>query len=97
MRREILINQGTITVDVHNRLRNALNNRESKKDKKNHHSIHTTLIISVMYGMVRNKRRDSDVDWRIISLQIFRNHTLQIIQFTVTRKSLKSVHTDQIK
>ena len=32
--------------------------------------------------------RDSDVDWRIISLQIFQNRTLRIRNFTGTQKIL---------
>ena len=50
-----------------------------------------------MNVMVRNQIRASDVDRRIISLQIVRNWTLQIRKLTGTRKILKLVRTDQIK
>ena len=47
--------------------------------------------MNVMSG---NQVRASDVDWRIISLQIFQNRTLQIRKFTGTQKSLKIMRTD---
>ena len=50
-----------------------------------------------MHVTVGNKIRASDVDRRIISLQIFRNQTLRIIKFFGTRKSLELVRTDRIK
>ena len=71
--RENFLNQGEVTLQVHTQLINSLSNREIIKDIINDPSIHTTLLISVMNVMVRNKMRASDVDRRIISSQIFRN------------------------
>ena len=48
--------------------------------------------MNLMFG---NQIFASDVDQRIISLQIFQNQTLPIIKFTGTRKILKLVRTDK--
>ena len=87
MREQILINQGAITVEVHTQLINDLSNSEREKDIINHPLIHTTLIISVMNVTIINQIRYSGVDRRIISLKIFQNRTLLIINFTGSRKS----------
>ena len=68
--REIFLNKCAVTVDVQNQWKNYLSNREMKRDIKNHPSIHATLIISVLNVMAGNQIRASDVDRRIISLQI---------------------------
>ena len=69
-------NKGTVTVEVHPQLRNDLINIKSKKTIRNHPLIHAIIIISVMNLTIRNQIRASDVDRRIISLQIFQNWTL---------------------
>ena len=60
----------------------------------NHPFIHGTLIISITNITAENQILASDVDRRIISLQILRNQILQIRKFTGTQKSLKLVRTD---
>ena len=95
--RDFFLNQGAVTVEVHTQLRDALNNTERRKATRKHLSIHATLIISVLNVMVGNPILASDVDRRIISLQIFQNQTIMIRKFTGTRKRLKPVHTDQLK
>ena len=97
MREQTFPNQGGGTLEVHTQLRNPLNKSESEKAIINHPLIHRTLIISVMNAMVRNQLRASDVDWRIILLQVVQNRTLRIIKSTGTWKSLKLVYTDQRK
>ena len=47
--------------------------------------------------MFENQIRATDVDGRIISLQIFQNRTLWIKKFTGTQKILKLVRTYQLK
>ena len=84
-------------MEVHTQLRNVLRNIERKRSIRNHPLIHAILIIIVMNITVGNQIHASDVDWRIISSQIFRNRTLQIRKLTGTRKTLKLVHTDQRK
>ena len=71
MKEKNLINQGTVTVEVHTQLRNTLNNSEREKFIRNHPLIHGTIIISVIKVAVGNQIRVSDVDQRIISSQIF--------------------------
>ena len=44
---ENFLNQGSVTVEVHTQLINALGNIESRKSIRNHTFIHTTLIIRV--------------------------------------------------
>ena len=78
MREQIFLNQDLVTVEVHNQLICTLRKSESKKSIRNHPLIHATLIISTMKVTVGNKMRASDVDLRIISLQIFLNRTLRI-------------------
>ena len=89
MRDQIFLNKGAFTVEVHTQLGNALINRKSKKDIRNHPLIHVTRIIIVMNITVRNQIRASNVDWWIISLYIFRNRKLWIRNFTVTQKILQ--------
>ena len=62
MREEILLNQGSFTVEVHTQLRNALRNSERKNSIRNHPLIHATLIISVMNVTVGNQIHASDVE-----------------------------------
>ena len=50
-----------------------------------------------MNVIVGNQISASNVDQRIISLQIVLNGTLQIRKFTGTGKILKRVHTDRRK
>ena len=93
----MFLNEGAVTVDGHKQLKNDLTTRERIRAIRNHPSINATLIISVLNVMVGNQIRASDVDWRIISLQIFQNQTLQIRNFTGTHKSLKLLRTYQLK
>ena len=65
--REKNLNQGAVTVEFHNQLKNAFNNREKERSIRNHPSIHATLIISVLNVTVGNQICVSDMDWRIIS------------------------------
>ena len=69
----------------------------NKKAIRNHPLIHVNLIISAMNVKIENQILVSDANYRIISLQIFRNQKLQINNLTGTRKSLKVVRIDQIK
>ena len=78
-------------------MKNVLSNIERIKKIRNHTSIHVTLIISVLNVTAGNQIRDSDVDQRIISLQIFRNWTFWKRNFTGTLKRIKLVRTDQQK
>ena len=71
MRENFFLNQGSVTEEVHIQPKNALNINEGERDIRNHPLIHRTLIIIVMNVTVGNQIRASDVDWRIISLQIF--------------------------
>ena len=93
----IFLDQGAVTVDIQNQLRNALRKSKGIKCIINNPLIQTTIIISIMDIIVRNQIRASDVDQRIISLQIFRYWTLWIRKFTVTQKIQKLVHTDRRK
>ena len=68
-----------------------------KKAIRNHPLIHANLIISAMNVKIENQILVSDVNYRIFSLQIFRNQKLRINNLTGTRKSLKVVRIDQIK
>ena len=61
MREIVFLNQGAVTVESHNQLRNYLSNRESKKAIRNHPSIHTIIIIRAMHLMIGNQIRASDV------------------------------------
>ena len=88
----MFINQGTVTVENLTQPKNVLGNIQRIRDIINHPSIHVTLIISVMNVMAGDQICASDVDWRIISLHIFQNQKLQIINFTGTYKSIKLVH-----
>ena len=51
---------------------------------RNHPLIHTTIIIIIMNITIGNQIRASDVDQRIISMQIVRNRTLWIKEITGT-------------
>ena len=86
--REHFLNYGAVTDEDHTQLRSDLINRERKRDIRNHLSIHETLIISLMNATVRNQIRPSDVDRRIMQLQIVRNQKLRIRKFAGTRKNL---------
>ena len=97
MGQQIFLNQSTVTVDICTQMINALSNREKKNAVINQPFIHATIIISVMNKTVRNQVCASDVDWRIILLQIVQNRTLRIKKFTGTRKIFKIVRTDKIK
>ena len=66
MREKILLNQGTVTVEVHTQLRNTLSNREIKTAIINHPLTHTTLMISIISVTVGNQIPTSGVDWMII-------------------------------
>ena len=68
-----MFGQGAVTVENHVELKIDLNNRESIRTIRNHHSTHATLTISALKGTVGNNVRASDVDQRIISLQIHQN------------------------
>ena len=92
-----LLNQGAVTVELHNQLKNYLSNRDSIRAIINNPSIHTTLRISVLNVMVGNQIRASDVGRRIISLQIVQNWTLWIRKSTGKQKILKLVGIDQLK
>ena len=89
-----MLNQGAVTVEYHTQLKGSLSNRETVKEIRNQTSFHATLIISILNIMVRKKILTSDVDWRIISLQIVRNRTLRIRKIFGTQKSIKVVRTD---
>ena len=76
MREKSFLNEYAVTVEVHAPLRNASSNIEKKKAKRNHPSIHPTLIIRSMNVTVWNQIRTSHVDWRIILLQNVQNRKL---------------------
>ena len=84
-------------MDVHTQLKNDLNNKEKITEIRNNPSIHKTIIIIALNLTVENKIRASDVDWKIISLQMVQNWTLRMREFTGTRKALKPVCTDRRK
>ena len=67
------LNQGAVTVEVHTQLINDLNNNKREKSKRNHSSIHATLIISILNVTARNQIYPSYVDWRTTSLKIVQN------------------------
>ena len=90
MREKNSLNKGAVTDDIHNQLRNDLRNMESKRAIRNRPSIHATLIINIMNVTVRNQIRSSDVDHRIIPLQIVRNWTLWERKFTGTMENPKT-------
>ena len=73
--------------------------KKQKKDKaiRNHLSINTTIIISVLNLTIRNQIHASDVDRGITSSQIVQNWSLRKIKFTETHKILRLMHTDQPK
>ena len=92
----MFLNEGTGNVEFHIQIRNDLSNTGRKRAPINHPSIHKTLIISVMDITVGNQIRASDVDQRIISLQIFRYQTLQIRKFTGARKAyISCIHINK--
>ena len=95
--RGMFLNGGAVTVDGHKQLKNDLTTRERIRAIRNHPSINATLIKSLLNITVGNHIRASDVDWRVTSLQIFRNQTLPIRKFTGTWKILKLVRTYQSK
>ena len=66
MREKILLNQVTVTVEVHTQLRNTLFNREIKTAIINDPLTHKTLMISVISVTVGNQIPTSDVDSMII-------------------------------
>ena len=94
MREKLFLNQGTVTVEVHTKLIMFSKQNDRKKAIRNYPSIHTTLIISLINVTVRNQIPDSDVNRRIILLQIFRNRKLRMINFTGRWKCLKLARTD---
>ena len=77
-------------MEYHTQLKSSLSNRKTIKAIINQPSTHATLIIGILNIMARNQILTSNVDWRIISLQIVRNRTLQIRKLTGTWKSLKT-------
>ena len=91
MRKKNFLNQGAVTVEVQIQLKNTLSNNERKKAITNHPLSHAKLIISVMNLMLGNQIHTSNVDRRIISLQMVQNWKLWIIKLTGTRKILKLV------
>ena len=94
IQREIsFLNQGEVNLDVHTQLKNDLNNKEKITEIRNNPSIHKTIIIIALNLTVENKIRASDVDWKIISLQMVQNWTLRMREFTGTRKALKHLKT----
>ena len=94
---DFFLNQGAVTVEIYNQLRNTLRNSESKKSIRNQPLIHATKIISTINIRVRNQIHASDVDQRIISLQMAQKRTPRKRKFNRTRKSLKLVCTDRQK
>ena len=76
MREQILLNQGAVTDEVQTQLETALRKIKRIRDIIKHPSIHLTLIINMLIVKVGNQIYASDVDRRIISLQIIRNLTL---------------------
>ena len=65
--RYFLINQGAVTVEYHNQLKNVLRNRERIRAIRKHPLIHATLIISVLNVMVGDQIRVLDEYQRITS------------------------------
>ena len=65
------LNQDSVNVDIHAKMRNALSISKNMIAIIIHLLIHATLIVSVMIVTVRNQILASDVDIRIISLQVF--------------------------
>ena len=97
MRENFFLNQGAVNVEFRTQNRDYLGNIESIRAIRNHPSIHTTLIISIINVMVRNQICASDVDRRIISSRFFQNQTLRIRKLTGTPKILQLVRTDRGK
>ena len=84
-------------MEVHTQMRNNLRNSKIIRDIRNHPSIYTTLIISVLNVMVGKQIHASDVDQRIILSKNAQNRTLRIRKFTGIWEGLKLVVTYQQK
>ena len=93
---KIFLHQGAVTVENYT-LKKSLRNRKRTRSIRNHLSINTTIIISVLNLTIRNQIHASDVDRGITSSQIVQNWSLRKIKFTETRKILRLMHTDQPK